>query len=119
MPQGATDCYVDTVSGYGYGMLSTTGATSLTVAYNSEPGFDQVTGLGTLNISNLITKWDTAFTSATALTASLNSITASQYGTTLMATVTGGKPAAYVDTPPAVTGTVSFKAGTKVLAVAR
>jgi len=112
--QGTTDCYVDTTAGYGYGMLSTTGAASLTVAYNSQPGFDQVTGLGTLNISNLITKWDTAFTSATALTASLNSITATQ-STTLTATVTGGKPANYVDTPPKVTGTVSFKAGTTVL----
>jgi len=114
--QGTTDCYVDTVDGYtyGYGMLSTTGASSLTDAFDSAPGFDQVTGLGTLNISNLITKWDTAFTSSTALKASATSITSSQ-STTLTGTVTGGAPANYVDTPPAVTGTVTFKVGTKTL----
>jgi len=111
--EGTTNCYVDTTAGYGYGMLSAS-TTALAVAYNSEPGFDQVTGLGTLNIANLITKWNTAFTSATTLAANPTSITSSE-STTLTTTVTGGAPADYVDTPPALTGKVTIKDGTTTL----
>jgi len=50
---GSTSCFVD--HGASYGMLSLNGSKSLKVAYNSEPGFDQVTGLGSLNVANLIT----------------------------------------------------------------
>ncbi|HTX76607.1 MAG TPA: protease pro-enzyme activation domain-containing protein, partial [Terracidiphilus sp.] len=110
--KGYSDCYVD--SGQSYGLLSLTGSSSLTVAYPSTPGLDQVTGLGSVNVSNLISKWNTAFTSSTALTANPTSITSSE-STTLKATVTGGAPAGYVDTPPALTGTATFKAGTKVV----
>jgi len=109
---GSTNCYV--LNGASYGLLSTTGSSSLTVAYQSAPGFDQVTGLGTLNVNNLITKWSTAFKSTTALKASATTITSSQ-STTLTATVTGVPPADYVDSPPAVTGSVTFKAGTTTL----
>jgi|HubBroStandDraft_1064217.scaffolds.fasta_scaffold10914_2 Pro-kumamolisin, activation domain/Chitobiase/beta-hexosaminidase C-terminal domain/Fn3 associated len=49
----ALDCYID--SGAPDGMLSLNGTKSLSVAYNSKPGFDQVTGLGSLNVANLIT----------------------------------------------------------------
>jgi hypothetical protein len=69
-------------------MLSLNGSTSLSVAFPSTPGFDQVTGIGTVNVNNLLTNWKTAFTSATALTATPASITTSQ-STSLKATVTG------------------------------
>jgi hypothetical protein len=109
---GSTDCYVN--SGDTYGMLSTTGSSSLTVAYPSTIGFDQATGLGSVNVNNLITMWNTAFTSSTTLSANPTSITSSE-STELKATVTGGTPAGYVDTPPAVTGTATFKAGSTVV----
>ncbi|HTX75983.1 MAG TPA: protease pro-enzyme activation domain-containing protein [Terracidiphilus sp.] len=109
---GSTDCYVN--SGANYGMLSLTGSSALTVAYPSTIGFDQAIGLGSVNVHNLISKWNTAFTSTTAISANPASITSSE-STTLKATVTGGAPAGYVDTPPALTGTVTFKAGTKVV----
>jgi len=109
---GSTDCYVN--SSADYGMLSLTGSSSLTVAYESAPGFDQTTGLGSVNVSNLISKWNTAFTSTTAISANPASITSSE-STTLKATVTGGAPAGYVDTLPALTGSVTFKAGTTVV----
>jgi hypothetical protein len=109
---GSTSCFVNT--GDRYGMLSLTGSSSLSVAYPSTPGFDQVTGIGTVNVNNLLTLWNTAFTSTTGLMASPTSITSSQ-STELTATVAGGAPTGYVDTPPALTGTASFKAGTTSL----
>jgi subtilase family serine protease len=109
---GSTDCFVST--GDSYGMLSLNGASSLTVAYPSTIGFDQVSGVGTVNVNNLITEWNTAFTSTTGLAASPTSITSSQ-STELTATVTGGTPTGYQDTPPALTGTASFAAGSTSL----
>ncbi len=109
---GSTKCFVN--SGATFGMLSTNGSTSLSVAYPSTPGFDQTAGIGTVNVNNLLTKWNTAFTSTTGLKASPTSITSSQ-STQLTATVTGGTPTGYVDTPPALTGTASFAAGSTTL----
>ena len=112
---GSTSCYVNTSATYG--MLSLTGSSSLTAAYASAPGFDQVTGLGSVNIANLIADWNTAFTSSTTVQANPTSITTSQ-STTLTGTVTGGTPTGYSTTgtpAPAVTGTVTFKnSGTTV-----
>jgi subtilase family serine protease len=110
--KGSTSCFVN--SGDSFGMLSLKGSSSLSVAYSSTPGFDQTTGIGTVNAYNLLTKWNTAFTSTTGLKASPTSITSSQ-STELTATVTGGTPTGYVDTPPALTGTASFAAGLTAL----
>ena len=109
---GSTNCFVNTSAAFG--MLSLKNSSSLSVAYSSMPGFDQTTGIGTVNAYNLITKWNTAFTSTTGLKASPTSITPSQ-STTLTATVTGGTPTGYVDTPPALTGKASFAAGATAL----
>jgi len=106
---GSTSCYVN--SGKTYGMLSLTGSSSLTVAYPSTAGYDQVTGIGSVNVNNLIADWNTAFSSSTSLQANPTTINSSQ-STTLTATVSGGTPTGYVDTPPAVTGSITFKAGT-------
>ena len=109
---GSKSCFVNTSAAFG--MLSVKGSSSLTVAYSSTPGFDQTTGIGTVNAYNLITKWNTAFTSTTGLKASPTSITPSQ-STQLTATVTGGTPTGYVDTPPALTGKASFADGSTAL----
>jgi len=109
---GSTSCFVN--SGDTYGMLSLNGSASLSVAFPSKAGFDQVTGIGTVNVNNLINKWSTAFSSGTTLSANPTTITSSQ-STELKATVTGGAPTGYVDTPPALTGTATFKAGTTSL----
>jgi hypothetical protein len=111
---GAKDCVLFEV-GEPYGLLSVNNtAPVIPNAYASAPGYDQATGIGSLNVTNLIANWDTAFKSATALTASATSITPSE-STTLKATVKGSGAAGYVDNPPVATGTVSFKAGTKAL----
>ncbi len=109
---GSTSCYTD--AGQNYGMLSLTGSSSLSVAFASAAGFDQATGIGSVNVQNLLTNWNTAFTSTTGLRALPVSITSSE-STQLTATVTGGTPTGYVDTPPALTGTASFSAGTTSL----
>ncbi len=83
-------------------------------AYSSTPGYDQATGIGSVNVKNLIINWYTAFTSTTTLTASSTAITPSK-NTTSKATVTGAGATGYVDKPPVATRTVSFKAATKAL----
>jgi len=113
--KGSTNCYVNASAAYG--MLSVTGATSLTVAYPSTAGYDEATGIGTLNVYNLITNWNTAFTTTTALTAAPTSISSSQT-TTLTATVTPGLPAGQISGStytPALSGSVSFAAASTAL----
>ena len=91
-------------------MLSTTGSGSLTVAYPSTVGFDQATGLGSVNVATLIADWNTAFTSSTSLTADPSYIVASE-STELTATVAAVGPTGYVGTLQTPTGPVIFKAG--------
>jgi len=109
---GSLSCYVST--GKPYGLLSTTGASSETIGYPTGPGYDPATGLGSINVTNLIANWNQAFTSTTHLAAAPTSITSSQ-STSLTATVTTGTPAGYIDTPPALSGSVSFSAGATAL----
>jgi hypothetical protein len=106
---GGTQCFVN--SGQTYGVLSTKGASSLVIGYPSTVGYDEVSGVGTLNVNNLLTKWNTAFTSKTVLTASPTSITTAQ-STTLSATVTGGTPAGFTGKAPTVNGKINFLSGT-------
>jgi subtilase family serine protease len=109
---GSTNCYVN--AGAGYGMLSSTGAASLTVGFPSTPGYDEVTGIGTLNVNNLLVNWKKAFTSTTSLSASATSITAAQ-STNLTANVSGGTPPGFSGQVPTLAGTVSFAAGSTAL----
>jgi subtilase family serine protease len=55
--KGTDDCY--TTSGATYGVLSTS-STSLNVAYPSKGGWDFATGLGSVNIANLVDSWSSA-----------------------------------------------------------
>ena len=75
----------------------------------------RATGLGSVNVGNLIADWNTAFTSSTTLQATPTSLIQGDT-TQLTATVTGGTPAGYVGTPPPITGTATFKAGNHVVA---
>jgi subtilase family serine protease len=52
--KGSDDCY--TVEGDTYGVLSTS-STELEVAYPSGAGWDFATGLGSVNITNLVNSW--------------------------------------------------------------
>ena len=110
---GSADCVL-AENGAQFGLLGVDGATpDIPNAYASTPEFDEATGIGSVNVTNLITNWDTVFTSATALTATLTDITPSE-STTLKAKVTG-VGATGDTTPPVATGTVTFKAGTTTL----
>jgi hypothetical protein len=44
--------------------------------FNATTGYDQATGLGSVNVTNLISKWSTAISNASATTLSLNNGTA-------------------------------------------
>ena len=52
---GTVNCY-DPLGGAGYGVLSVSDST-LQIAYPSTPGWDFATGLGSVNISNLVWAW--------------------------------------------------------------
>jgi subtilase family serine protease len=106
---GSPNCYAP--GGASIGILTASADTSvLTYAYPSAPGYDIATGLGSVNVTNLITKWNTAFSSTTSLSANPTSITSAQ-STALTAKVLGGTPPNYVGSAPVVSGTVTFKLG--------
>jgi len=51
---GTNNCY--TPSGATYGLLSTSDAT-FNVAYGAHTGWDFATGLGSINVTNLVGMW--------------------------------------------------------------
>ena len=106
------NCFVN--SGQTYGVLSTTGSSSLTVGYASGVGYDEATGLGSVDVYNLVTKWNQAYTSSTTLIAAASSIPATG-SDQLTATVAGGLPTGSGSGAPALVGTVSFAAGSTAL----
>ncbi len=106
---GSTDCFSN--PGASYGVLTASPNTSVFIdAYAAGAQYDIATGLGSLNVTNLLAKWNTAFTSSTTLKANPTSITAAQT-TSLTATVTGGQPPNAGSPAPALTGSITFKAG--------
>ena len=110
---GSPNCYTE--AGQSVGLLTASGNNSvLAIAYPASPGFDIATGLGSVNVTNLINKWTTVFSSSTKLSANPTTITSSQ-STTLTATVTGGTPPDYSSEVPVVAGTVTFKLGSTSL----
>jgi subtilase family serine protease len=65
---GVPDCYA--VSGDPFGVSSVPGASATTLAYYAGTGYDLTTGLGSLNIDELVENWNTVtptFTSTTTL----------------------------------------------------
>ena len=110
---GSKDCFTN--PGASYGVLTASGNTSTYVqAYAAGAKYDIATGLGSVNVTNLLAKWSTAFTSKTSLTANPTTI-ASTASTQLTATVTGGQPAGYGSKVPALSGSVTFSAGGKTV----
>ncbi len=106
---GTPNCFTN--PGASYGVLTSSGNTSTFVdAYAAGAKYDIATGLGSVNVTNLLAKWNTAFTSSTTLKANPTSI-ASTASTTLTATVTGGQPAGSTGQVPALSGSVTFNAG--------
>jgi len=102
------DCYVAT-SGESFGVSSVPGASASTLAYYAGAGYDLTTGLGSVNIYNLVEYWNgepSSYSSTTTLAASAASV-APTGKVTLTATVkaTGRGAAA----SPA--GTVQFFLG--------
>ena len=109
------DCYYATntkSSGnshiYGVNQAPGTAANTDVLGFVAGPGYDDATGLGSININYTVNNWNSvspAFTTTTGLTASLATLTNPTDSSTLTATVTatqrGGVPA----------GTVSFYIG--------
>ena len=103
---GSLDCFTN--SGATYGVLTSSGNTSTFIdGYAAGAKYDIATGLGSVNVTNLISKWNTAFSSMTSLKANPTTITTAQ-STTLTATVTGGTPAGYTGAAPVLAGSVTF-----------
>ena len=93
-------CYYTGSNSYG---LSSASNTVNTLTYQSAQGYDLGTGLGSVNITNLINGWNavsSTYTSATAISASPTSLSVGG-STTLTAKVTasqrGGVPSGVVD----------------------
>jgi subtilase family serine protease len=103
---GSTNCSV--VSGKTYGILAdpTATATNPTPAYSTGVGYDMGTGIGTLNIANLVNHWQNStdgqtYTASVAVTPAANPVAyGSSAGVTLTATVSG--PASFP------TGSIAF-----------
>ena len=91
---GSTNCYVEGAGNPQVGILSLGNSSTLITAYDSTIGLDRATGLGSVNVGNLIADWNTAFTSSTTLQATPTSLIQGDT-TQLTATVTGGTPAGY------------------------
>jgi subtilase family serine protease len=105
---GTPDCYTGT-TGDTYGILSLS-KTTFESAYNQSAGYNAATGLGSVNIANLVANWMISplpFASTTTLSLSPSSLyttTTADLTATVTATGRGGIA------PPM--GTVSFYAGT-------
>ena len=98
---GSHNCYLDSAS---IGVLSTSDS-AYDIAYGTQTGWDFATGIGTVNVNNLMNAWPSSRTgTSTGLTSSLNP---SQYNqpVTFTATVT----------PTPNGGTVTFTYGTTTL----
>ena len=101
---GVTGCAVTTPSMCNN---STPGPTSLTgglSGYLVTPGFDEATGLGSINVANLLTSWSPGAPTTTTLSIAPTSVTAGSSGPVVMTatvTSTAGTP----------TGTVNFFKG--------
>ena len=73
-PLPASNCYFqDVVAGSNIVPTATTGTAGL--GFNAGPGFDEATGLGSVNIANLANDWHTVNFNATATTFSLTPTT--------------------------------------------
>jgi uncharacterized repeat protein (TIGR01451 family) len=102
-----TDCYAP--DGEIFGLSAIADSNGRALAYQTAPGYDLATGLGSADVKNLVTEWNTGatFASATSLTASPNFVIGpngtSSVTASVVATGRGGQVAPV--------GTVSFYLG--------
>jgi hypothetical protein len=93
--------------------VGTTNCTTGEIGFNAGPGYDQVTGLGSVDVNKLITGWVASSTVGTTTTVSANPTTIASTGTTVLtATVTAASGSAYP------TGNVTFAAAANTLGTA-
>jgi uncharacterized protein (TIGR03437 family) len=110
--KGSTNCYLAS-SKDTYGLLSTSGS-SLATAYSAGTGYDLATGLGSVNVANLVNQWN-----ASALSASkthTGSFTEGQTNAVYTVTVSNGASAA--PTNGTVTVTENPPSGLTVVSMA-
>jgi hypothetical protein len=95
---------VDNSTSWCQGTGSTFGVTVAngSVAYGAGPQYDAATGLGSVNVANLLTAWKTKFTRTATMTTVTNPTGGTPSGTNFTATVTV--------TPTGATGDVSLTA---------
>jgi subtilase family serine protease len=99
---GVSGCVVTTPSMCNNSTPSPTGLTGGLAGYLVTPGFDEVTGLGSIDVSNLVANWYAGFpATTTVLTSSLNPAIEGQPVTFTATVTTAGA------NPP--TGNVTFK----------
>jgi subtilase family serine protease len=106
---GVTNCVVTTPSMCNNSTPGTTGLTGGLSGYLVTPGFDEATGLGSINIANLLTNWGLVVFTTTTLSPSPASPVNAGTSVTFTATVKQGSG---VTTP---TGTVTFFNGSNAL----
>jgi hypothetical protein len=102
------DCYKGSGTTYGVNVVPGTTATSGILGYTASPGYDDATGLGSLNFYGLVEGWNSvspAFASTTTLTASASSVV---YSTTANLTLTATVKATGRGGAVAPAGTVEF-----------
>jgi subtilase family serine protease len=97
---GVASCAVTTPSLCNNSTPSPSGLTGGLSGYLVGTGYDEATGLGSINVANLLANWSTAASTAATVTSSLNPF-ASGASVTLVATVT-------TNGANAPTGTVTF-----------
>ena len=105
------DCYQGLGTTYGVNTVPGTTKTDGILGYTASPGYDDATGLGSLNITSIVNGWNTAsptFASTTTLTSSAATVTPTS-SVTLTATVTATGRGGTV----APAGSVEFYVGSK------
>jgi hypothetical protein len=116
LAQGTSDLFHDVTAGSNIVpcTVGTTNCPTGQLGYTAGPGYDQVTGLGSIDAYNLVTGWATPASSASITTVAANPATiATTASTVLTATV----KAASGNTSPG--GTVTFTAGSTTLGTAQ
>ncbi len=71
---GTAGCSKTTSGGYGF-LASNAGSASPTPAFPTTAAYDQATGLGTVNVANLVNNWNTVSFTGTSTTLSLSPTT--------------------------------------------
>jgi subtilase family serine protease len=89
--KGSLNCYVSNPSDK-YGLLSTS-SNSLVPAYAAGPGYDLATGLGSINVANLVNKWPSPNTPLSISKAHTGNFAAGQTNATYTVTVSNGASA--------------------------